>query len=88
MARHLIRGKKFLRYLIAGCYPIAVDGTQKFTRSSLWDEECLERKVRTKKKDEKDPQADESVQIAADMAGTWFSGDKAAANKAPTETIK
>ncbi len=54
MIRHMIRGKKFLRYLIAGCHPIAIDGTQKFKRSSLWDKECLERKVRTKKKDEDD----------------------------------
>ncbi len=59
MIQHLIRGKKFLSYLIAGCYPIAIDGTQKFKRSSLWDEECLERKVRTKKKDEDDAQEPE-----------------------------
>ncbi len=61
MIRHLIRGKKFLSYLIAGCYPIAVDGTQKFKRSSLWDEECLERKVRTKKKDEEDTEEPEET---------------------------
>ncbi len=54
MIKHLIRNKKFLRYLIAGCYPIAIDGTQKFKRSYLWDEECLERKVRTKNKTEYD----------------------------------
>lgn len=59
MIRHLIRGKKFLCYLIAGCYPIAIDGTQKFKRSYLWDEECLERKVRTKKKDEDDTEEPE-----------------------------
>ena len=59
MIRHLIRGKKFLRYLIAGCYPIAIDGTQKFKRSHLWDEACLERKVRTKKKDEDDAEEPE-----------------------------
>ena len=52
MIRHLIRSKKFLRYLIGGCYPIAIDGTQKFKRAHLWDEECLERKVSTKKGDE------------------------------------
>ena len=60
MIRHLIRGKKFQRYLIAGCYPIAIDGTQKFTRAQLWDLECLERKVRTKKKDEDDTQEPEA----------------------------
>ncbi len=54
MIKHLIRNKKFRRYLIAGCYPIAIDGTQKFKRSYLWDEECLERKVRTKNKTEDD----------------------------------
>ena len=59
MIRHLIRGKKFLRFLIKGCYPIAIDGTQKFKRSDLWDEECLERKVRVKQKDEDDAQEPE-----------------------------
>jgi len=54
MIRHLIRSKKFQHYLIAGCYPVAIDGTQKFTRAQLWDVECLERKLRTKKKDEDD----------------------------------
>ncbi len=58
MIRHLIRGKKFLRYLIAGCYPIAIDGTQKFTRAQLWDVECLERKVKSKK-DEKNAEEQE-----------------------------
>ena len=59
MIRHLIRSKKFLRYLIGGCYPIAIDGTQKFKRSHLWDVECLERRVRTKKKDEDDAEEPE-----------------------------
>ena len=59
MIRHLIRSKKFERYLIKGCYPIAIDGTQKFKRSDLWDVDCLERKVRTKNKaanDAEDPE--------------------------------
>ena len=43
LVRQLIRKKKFRRYLTENCYPIAVDGTQKFTRDWLWDEECLER---------------------------------------------
>jgi len=59
MIRHLIRSKKFHRYLIAGCYPVAIDGTQKFTRAQLWDLECLERKVRTKKKDGDDTEEPE-----------------------------
>jgi len=50
MIRNLIRSKKFERYLIKGCYPIAIDGTQKFKRSDLWDVDCLERKVRTRNK--------------------------------------
>jgi len=54
MIRQLIRGKKFGRYLIASCYPIAIDGTQKFTRAQCWDEECLERKVRSQKDEDKD----------------------------------
>ncbi len=41
MLRHLIRGKKFERYLIAGRYPIAIDGTQKFKRAYRWDEDGL-----------------------------------------------
>lgn len=49
MIRHLIRGKKFERYLIANCYPIAIDGTQKFARAQLWALECLDRTVRTRK---------------------------------------
>ena len=49
MIDRLIRNKKFRRYLIRGCYPVAVDGTQKFSRAALWAAECLERKVRTKK---------------------------------------
>lgn len=49
LIRHLIRNKKFRRYLIEGCYPIATDGTQKFTRAQCWDAACLERKVGGKK---------------------------------------
>ena len=48
----LIRNKKFQRYLVSHRYPIAVDGTQKFTRDHLWDEQCLERKVRSKEEEE------------------------------------
>jgi hypothetical protein len=49
MIRQLIRNKQFRRYLIGGCYPIAIDGTQKFTRAQCWDAACLERKVGSKK---------------------------------------
>jgi hypothetical protein len=50
MVRKLIRNKKFSRYLINNCYPIAIDGTQKMARDHLWAEECLER-TRNKGKD-------------------------------------
>jgi hypothetical protein len=59
MIRQLIRGKKFERYLIAGCYPVAVDGTQKLTRAECWDEACLERKVRSKKEEDQDKDKDQ-----------------------------
>jgi len=54
LIHHLIRNKKFRSYLISGCYPVAVDGTQKFSRAVLWAAECLERKVRTKKDPDKE----------------------------------
>jgi hypothetical protein len=43
----LIRNKKFSRYLISHCYPIAIDGTGKLKRNYLWAEQCLERQVQT-----------------------------------------
>ena len=49
LLREWMRKKKFRRYLIENCYPIAVEGTQKLTRDWLWDEQCLQR---TFKKDE------------------------------------
>ncbi|QTA88026.1 H repeat-associated protein N-terminal domain-containing protein [Desulfonema magnum] len=45
LVRRFVRNKKFRRYLIGNCYPVAVDGTQKFVRSEIWSEECLERKI-------------------------------------------
>lgn len=62
MIRHLIRSKKFERYLLKGCYPIAIDGTQKFKRSALWGVECLERNVRTKTKADDEIEAPEAKQ--------------------------
>jgi len=62
MIRHLIRNKKFKNYLIKGSYPIAIDGTGKFTRAELWDEECLERKVRSKKDEESTPEQEPKKQ--------------------------
>ncbi len=43
LIRRLIRDKKFLRFLINNCYPIAIDGSQKFTRDHLWDVNPLQR---------------------------------------------
>jgi hypothetical protein len=63
MMRQLIGGKKFGRYLIAGCYPMAIDGTQKFTRAECWDEQCLERKVRSKKDEDKDQEPEKQYYV-------------------------
>ncbi len=43
LIRGWIKKKKFRRYLIDNCYPIAIDGTQKTRRDELWAEECLQR---------------------------------------------
>ena len=45
LVRRLIRKKKFVRYLIAETFPIAIDGTQKLVRSELLSEGWLERQV-------------------------------------------
>jgi len=45
LVQQLMRKKKFQRYMIEGCYPIAFDGTQKMVRKVPWSEECLERRV-------------------------------------------
>ena len=52
LVKSLMRKKKFNRYLINGRHPVAIDGTQKFTRDYLWSEECLQRKIRVKKGDD------------------------------------
>jgi hypothetical protein len=56
MIRQLIRSKKFGRYLIGHCDPMAVDGSQKLSRAELWDAQCLERKVRSSKEEDSDPE--------------------------------
>jgi hypothetical protein len=43
LVRRLIRAKTFRRYLINHAYPIAMDGSQKFARDTLWDENLLQR---------------------------------------------
>ncbi len=43
--RRLVRSKKFRRYVIDHCYPIAIDGTQKLVRDGQWwSEHWLERR--------------------------------------------
>ena len=54
LIRQLIRKKKFLRFLIQNCYPIAFDGTQKHRCANLLDDSWLERSVG--KEDEKETQ--------------------------------
>ncbi|MCP4284010.1 MAG: transposase family protein [Gammaproteobacteria bacterium] len=44
----LIRGKKFSRYLVNNCYPVAIDGSQKIAFSLLRDEHLLQRKSKRK----------------------------------------
>ncbi len=43
LIRRLIHDKKFLRFHINNCYPIAIDGSQKFIRDHLWDVNPLQR---------------------------------------------
>jgi len=52
LIQHLIRGKKFRKYLINNCYPIALDGSQKLAGDLLWDGNLLQRRV-GKKEDDK-----------------------------------
>ncbi len=45
LIRGLIRKKKFRRYLIENCYPIAIDGTGKISRNELLSEQWQQRQV-------------------------------------------
>lgn len=47
VVRRFIANKKFRKYLIANCYPIAIDGSQKLVRNNQWCEETLQREVGT-----------------------------------------
>lgn len=44
MTSLLVKHKKFRRYPINNCYPVAIDGTQKLTSARLWSDELLARK--------------------------------------------
>jgi len=49
LIKHFIRSKKFLKFLIANSYPIAIDGTQKCVRENdKWTDDWLERRIKTK----------------------------------------
>ncbi len=45
MIRRLVRNKKFGRWLIDGCYPVAIDGTQKAVSREQVSPEWLQRRV-------------------------------------------
>jgi hypothetical protein len=45
LVQHLIRNKKFARFLVANCYPVAIDGSQKLLGDTLGSEQWLEREV-------------------------------------------
>jgi hypothetical protein len=51
LIERFVRQKKFCRYLVSKCYPVAIDGTQKLVRNICWDEQCLEREVQHKESD-------------------------------------
>jgi len=55
LIKKLIAKKKFKRYLINNCYPIAIDGTQKMPFNELWCEQLLQRKKKKKKTKNKEP---------------------------------
>ncbi len=46
LIKRIIKKKKFTRYLINNCYPLAIDGTQKMPFNALWCEQLLQRKIR------------------------------------------
>lgn len=50
--RQLTCSKKFWRYLVKQCYPVAIDGTQKWASQGMRSEQCLERMVRKGGKDQ------------------------------------
>ena len=49
LINRLIAKKKFNRYLINNCYPIAIDGTQKMPFNDLWCEQLLQRRIKKAK---------------------------------------
>jgi hypothetical protein len=45
LVTQLIRKKKFRRYLINHCYPVAIDGSRKLDSAELWSEALLEQRL-------------------------------------------
>ena len=45
LLNQLIRKKKFKRYLINNCYPIAIDGSRKITCADLWSDKLLQQRI-------------------------------------------
>lgn len=45
LVERLIRKKKFRRYLINNCYPVAIDGSRKTAGTALWSEALLEQRL-------------------------------------------
>jgi hypothetical protein len=72
MIHHLIRNKKFRKYLIRGCYPVAVDGTQKLSRAELWAAECLERKIGNKKDTDQENKANTAKPTEQESAKEYY----------------
>ncbi len=52
LIKRLIAKKKFHRYLINNCYPVAIDGTQKMPFNTLWCEQLLQRKNKKGKRED------------------------------------
>ena len=62
LIKHLIAKKKFKRFLINNCYPVAIDGTQKMPFTDLWCEQLLQRKNKKNKKSKKNESSSVSVE--------------------------
>ena len=78
LIKRLIAKKKFKRYLINNCYPIAIDGTQKMPFSELWCKQLLQRKNKKSKKeehDENEPQLSEEHNEDTEQTEPWLQDD-------------
>jgi len=64
LVNKFIRQKKFSRFLVNNCYPIAIDGTQKLSRNVQFAEQLLERKKKksSNKEGKSENSSDEKVE--------------------------